>query len=613
VKKQKPIPAPMGNHSIHTFSWAPVGLLYFEAEGDKLELPGTWHCRSANSAAHKLLGAVSPDGMTLHELFPESVAESLSNALLTNPATNEVDFFVSEPGAWLLASGNRVDERLTVALTDITRQKQAAFADQRMLNLYKSLSNSLSDNEIILFDKDFNVVLTEGAPRFVRLKVDGELVGKNLPSLFEQNEFSFLGEYVMKAFGGDRNEVEREINGHFYRASVHSSRSDDQENVVGVLLLKDVTELNKKQREIEMRNEQLENRTIEHLAALQALRDSEEKYRSIFEDFLDVIYLLDAEGRFTDINDSATRLMGFSKKEFLKKNITDLFENEADKAVFLDKIARKGNLRDFEAEITSSNGQRRSYIIAFTCYQPSNSDKVYFQGILHDITRRKKAEQELLIAEKLSATGRLVRMLGHEIRNPLTNIDLAINQLTVSKNELTDYIEIIQRNSKRISQLLTDLLQISNPGHLIFQPCAPNEILDRTLDMAADRIALKNISVKKIYDLDACIISADAEKLKIAFLNIILNAVEIMEEGVGVLQVKTAGSGDGCWISISDNGPGIAPEHISHIFEPYFTRKPQGVGLGLSSTLSIVQSHQGRMEVQSELGKGATFLVWLPV
>jgi len=86
-----------------------------------------------------------------------------------------------------------------------------------------------------------------------------------------------------------------------------------------------------------------------------------------------------------------------------------------------------------------------------------------------------------------------------------------------------------------------------------------------------------------------------------------------MEEGKGVLQVKTSGQDDGCWIKISDNGPGIAGEHISHIFEPYFSRKPKGLGLGLSGTLNIVQSHRGRMEVESNPGKGATFLVWLPV
>lgn len=159
----------MDKDSLHIFNGAPVGLLYFEAEGDKLELPDTWFCRAANNAARNLFDSVSPDGLTLRELFPESIAERLSDALLTNPATSEVDFFVSKPGAWLLASGNRVDGQLTVALTDITKQKQAAFADQRMLNLYKSLFNSLPDKEIILFDKDFNVVLAEGAPRFLSL------------------------------------------------------------------------------------------------------------------------------------------------------------------------------------------------------------------------------------------------------------------------------------------------------------------------------------------------------------------------------------------------------------------------------------------------------------
>ena len=347
-------------------------------------------------------------------------------------------------------------------------------------------------------------------------------------------------------------------------------------------------------------------------ATQQALHESEEKYRSIFEYSLDVIYLLDAEGRFTDINGSATQMLGFSKAELLEKNITDLFNDEAAKAIFLKKLVLKESMRDFETEMIASGGERRSYIIACNYYQPPGQD-YYFQGILHDITRRKKAEQELLIVEKLAATGRIMRLLGHEIRNPLTNIDLAINQLMSSNDELNDYIEIIQRNSKRISQLLTDLLQISVPGRLDFKSCLLNELLDIALEMAADRIALNNIKVEKFYDPNLPLISADADKMKIAFLNIILNAVEVMEERKGILQIATNCNEEGCRISISDNGPGIAREHISHIFEPYFTRKIKGLGLGLSGTLNIVQSHRGRMEVQSEEGEGATFLVWLPV
>jgi len=484
-------------------------LLYFKANGDKLETPAAWICEAANDAACLLLGVPTPRGLSLNALLPDPGNQPFFDTILGSSSGGQQEIPKNQAGAWLMAGGQRTANQLAVTLTDITRHKEAAIADMRLLEF--TIERATRKYEIDIRD-------------------------------------------------------------------------------AGLLQLPD-----------------------KGSAALQALKDSEEKYRSIFEYSIDVIYLLDAKGRFTDINDSATQLLGFSKEELLGRKITDIFVDEAAKLDFLKRLSQKENMSDFETEIIISSGERRFYIIACTYYHPPGTEKHYFQGILHDITRRKKAEQELLIVEKLAATGRIVRMLGHEIRNPLTNIDLAINQLNTSNEELKDYIEIIQRNSKRISQLLTDLLQISIPGRLDFKPCAPGAILDLALDMAADRISLKSIRLEKSYDANAPVINADEDKLKVAFLNIILNAVEAMEEGKGVLQVKTSGQDDGCWIKISDNGPGIAGEHISHIFEPYFSRKPKGLGLGLSGTLNIVQSHRGRMEVESNPGKGATFLVWLPV
>lgn len=350
---------------------------------------------------------------------------------------------------------------------------------------------------------------------------------------------------------------------------------------------------------------------IERTASLNAIKESEQKYRSLFEGSADVICLLDEDGRFIDVNTSAVRLLGLPKEAFLSKKITDFFENEAVKSAFQKILMAREDVRDFETEIFDSNQERRDYLITCTCLpSPGKPGKIIYQGILHDITLRKRAEQEQLIAEKLAATGRFVRMLAHEIRNPLTNIDLAISQLSPDSVDL-DLNDIIARNSKRIGQLLKDLLQSSNPGHLNFKPCAPDVLLEEALALAADRISLKNIRVIKSYAPHLDPIRADAEKLKIALLNIIINAVEIMEADTGLLTVGIQNTSKGCSIVIGDNGPGIAREHINNIFDPYFSRKPNGLGLGLSSTLNIVQSHNGRIQVESELGKGTEFTVLL--
>jgi signal transduction histidine kinase len=243
----------------------------------------------------------------------------------------------------------------------------------------------------------------------------------------------------------------------------------------------------------------------------------------------------------------------------------------------------------------------------------------YQQQLQERIGDLDKANKELIrmrSIEKFAATGRIARTIAHEVRNPLTNINLAVEQLQAELNGVRPengerMLEMINRNSARINLLITDLLNSTKFTDLVYTRISVNQLLDETLELARDRIQLKNIAVIKYYSTGICDIAVDVERIKIAFLNIIVNAVEAMEPGKGILHLTTLAKDNKCIVLIADNGPGIAEESQSRIFEPYFTNKPKGTGLGLTNTQNIILNHNGQIAFESKNGEGTTFTIQL--
>ncbi|MDQ6902479.1 MAG: CHASE3 domain-containing protein [Bacteroidota bacterium] len=218
---------------------------------------------------------------------------------------------------------------------------------------------------------------------------------------------------------------------------------------------------------------------------------------------------------------------------------------------------------------------------------------------------------ELRNIEKFAATGRISRTIAHEVRNPLTNINLAAEQLRneVTENEdITLLFEMITRNSNRINQLISDLLNSTRVSELSFTNMSINDIIDSSLEFAYDRIELKQIKVEKDYETDICPISVDDQKIKIAFLNIIVNAIEAMDDG-GILHISTHHKNNRCVAKITDNGKGMTKEDVGRLFEPYFTTKEKGTGLGLTNTQNIILAHNANINVESAVGKGTSFVI----
>lgn len=240
----------------------------------------------------------------------------------------------------------------------------------------------------------------------------------------------------------------------------------------------------------------------------------------------------------------------------------------------------------------------------------------YQEELKQRINQLANANRELIqmrSIEKFAATGRIARTIAHEVRNPLTNINLAIEQIKADFpqqiNDLSHLFDMVTRNSNRINQLITDLLNSTKFSELDHKTISLWSIMDETLELAKDRIELNNIKLIRTYDRKNCLVWADVDKLRIAFLNIIVNAIEAMEAGKGVLRIGISQKEAKYIVTIEDNGIGMDNESLTRVFEPYFTSKIKGTGLGLTNTQNIILNHKGNISVESEPKKGTIFSI----
>lgn len=350
--------------------------------------------------------------------------------------------------------------------------------------------------------------------------------------------------------------------------------------------------------------------SLERVLSLKALRTNERKFRSIFERSKDAVFLADNELYFIDINYATTELLGYEKEQLSNLSVFDLLINKTDQKKIIDDLVNTGDVDDMEVELSTRSGEKKYCILSLSRETDLQGDS-YIQGIIHDISNLKKVEKANLQIEKLAIAARLVRTLAHEVRNPLNNISLSVQQLGLEpfSEQAKIYLEIIDRNTRRIGDLVSELLDFSRPGDLVQVKAALQTIVDESISAALDRITLKQISLNVKYPPEPAWIHADSSKLQIALLNIIINAIEAMPEKAGVLQIEIVSESGEYKVIVRDNGVGISEENLPRLFEPYFTSKRNGLGLGLATTLIILQQHKATVDVNSVPGKGTEFKV----
>ncbi len=221
-----------------------------------------------------------------------------------------------------------------------------------------------------------------------------------------------------------------------------------------------------------------------------------------------------------------------------------------------------------------------------------------------------------ILSERLAFTGRIAAGIAHEIRNPLGNVSMAVQQLKDAFSEdspWSKHIEVIFRNTERINFLITELLNCARPPELNIRPHDMREVIENALDSVKGSLSTQRIKVIKKLDSKPSIINVDREQINRVLLNVIINSVEAMLEG-GTMTISTSIEEEDFFdVKIQDTGVGIPEEDIIKIFDPFFSTKRTGVGLGLSITYGIVVSHGGRIGVESTWEKGTVFTISLPI
>lgn len=344
------------------------------------------------------------------------------------------------------------------------------------------------------------------------------------------------------------------------------------------------------------------------------LDEKEKKYRSLFERSIDPIFLANIDFKILDVNQSFLNFFGYDSRNSVSINLSEIFSDQKDYESLLLDLKDDDQVKDFEVVLVNKRGDKKICMINCVFIPDQSSDFCCYQGIIYDLTLRKKAEKDMLVAERLSMTGKLARTIAHEVRNPLTNLNLALEHLRDEMPENNEavklYSEIIERNARRIDTLITEMLNSSKPKELNLELADVPEILDDTLTLATDSINLNQVKLQKHYVKNLPRILVDREKLKIAFLNIIVNAIEAMEHGKGELTVDVKLEQNTLVVTLSDNGKGIPADDLEKLFDPFFTEKPGGMGLGLTSTKNIINSHNAYIEVESTVAKGTSFIIY---
>jgi two-component system, cell cycle sensor histidine kinase and response regulator CckA len=472
----------------------------------------------------------------------------------------------------------------------------------------------LNSNPEVLFliNIQGNIILANEAAA-IRLNMNrDELIGMQLSHLFTKEAAEKIKRHIDEAiFTGKMAHFEDTHSGRYYDNYLYPIfNPQGQVSKVSIFSM-DITE----------------RKTAE-----KALKQLEKKYRITYENVIEGVFQTTPEGRFLNVNNALARILGYSSPEDLIGTVVEiashLFVDPKRRIEFLRLLKERSLVYNFEAQMYKKDEAMNWVSMNARAIRDKKGNILYYEGTVEDITKRKRLEVQLIQSQKIEAVGRLAGGMAHDFGNLLTtilgNLELLLYRI---KPDDSGYKEIvnIQETSERASKLCQQLLSLSRSQLVKLSEINLNDIVLK-MEKMLERLLGEDIQHDLFLDPDISMIKADPSLIEQLILNLSVNARDAMPSG-GTLSIKTGNrffdaeyccsnkdilTGEYVLLTISDTGTEILPSILTHIFEPFYTIKPDGTGLGLSIVYSIVKQFGGNIFVDSEKGKGNIFTICFP-
>lgn len=345
-----------------------------------------------------------------------------------------------------------------------------------------------------------------------------------------------------------------------------------------------------------------------------------ENLDQILSNLQDGMMLFTRDARAVLVSSSVERFLSMNRDHILGASVHDIF----DRGTVLGRTVREAfdaGMSLVQEEVTTETGRRVELSLDFihdeATIDLSNGPRDGLGALLtlHDLESMREIESELEISRRMAAIGRLTSGVGHEVKNPINaivvHLELLRNKLDVNDSRALRHLEIIQSEIQRLDRVVQTLVDFSRPVELQLQDQDLRSIVFGVLALAGADLGTQRVRITSQLPEKPVIAKVDSDLFRQALLNVVLNGAQSMPDG-GNIEVRLTEEARWAILSIRDEGAGIAPEVLPKIFDLYFTTKKDGSGIGLAMTYRIVQLHNGKLDVESESGKGTKFTLRIP-